>query len=154
MGCWRSEALAALLEERAGRLLLVLRGFRTSLLGRSSSLSEEESDSRDEQEEEDEPSLEPDSESEAEQPSDSDSELVSTAGSSFGRVRSKPGRRTGGSTASSQSGAMVVRGAFTTPPAAGSESLMASTSRVEVKEEDPQSKEELVRAGRVVGRVR
>ena len=112
----------------------------------SSSFSEEESDSRDEQEEDDEPSLDPDSESEAEQPSDSDSELESTAGSSFGRVRSAARFGIGGSTASSQSGAMVVRGALVGPtPPDGSDSLMASTSRVDVKEEAPQSKEELAR---------
>lgn len=110
-------------------------------------MSEDESDSREEQEEEEEPSLEPDSESEAEQPSDSDSELESKAGSSLGKVLSRPRCSMGGSTASSQSGAMVVRGA-----GAASDTLMASTSSVEVKEEEPQSKEELDRPALEVGR--
>ena len=64
-----------------------------------------------EQDEEEEPSLLPDSESLAEQPSDSEPELESWAGSSLGRVCSRPGWRAGGRTLSSQSGAIVVRGA-------------------------------------------
>lgn len=143
------DARAARLDVRGARLRLLLRAFRASRGGStfelSSSFSDEESDSRDEQEEEEEPSLDPDSESEAEQPSDSDSELESTAGSSFGRVRSAARFGIGGSTASSQSGAIVVSGALVGPPTDGSDSLIASTSRVDVKEEAPQSKEELAR---------
>ena len=125
--------------------LIGLSVYKVGTFELSSSFSDEESDSSDEQEEDEEPSLDPDSESEAEQPSDSDSELESTAGSSFGRVRSAARFGIGGSTASSQSGAIVVRGAFVGPPPDGSDSLMASTSRVDVKEEAPQSKEELAR---------
>ena len=112
-------------------------------------MSEDDPDSKEEQEEEEEPSFEPDSESEAEQFSDSDSELESRGGSSLGRAGWGPGSTTGGRTASSQSGAMVVRGALA---GEGDETLMASTSRVEVKEEAPQSKEELARLPLAEGR--
>jgi hypothetical protein len=137
------------------RLRLLLRAFRTSRGGSRelSSPSEEESDSREEQEEEEEPSLEPESESEAEQPSDSEPEVESSAGSSLGRVRSSPVGAGWGTTASSQSGAMVVRGALVAATASA-DNLIASTSRVEVKEEAPQSKLELARPGRVAERPR